>query len=551
MRAAIYARFSSDLQDLRSIADQVELARRYAEGRSLNVVGVYDDAAISGASTLNRPGLLRLIADAQARRFDAIVTESLDRLSRSQADIAALFEKLQFLGVRIETLADGPVSEIHVGLKGTMSALFLKDLAQKTRRGQIGRVKAGRIPGGKSYGYDVLKDGDERGRRAINPAEADIIRRIFREYATGKGPLAIVRDLNRETVPGPTSRHWNASALLGSPKRRNGILNNELYIGQIVYNRQRFLKDPATGKRISRENPEREWHRQSAPELRIVDDRTWELVQCRRAERGGPHLYQQRRPQRPLSGLIYCGACGARFIVATHDYLRCSARTNRGTCETSRTLLMSEVEQRVLSALRSYLLSPDVVASAVDAYQKERKRVAEERRRSRHKLEAAAAEVERKISRLLTLVENGHADPIATGPRINELVAERKRLAAELSQQPASNVVEFFPKAAERYRQKVADIHGALSRGETGDREAIALVRSLIGRIVVHATPAPEPLGLEVEGSLAALMTDAPELEHSGISCCMPPQPALSRLPGQGATENPVRAIGLTNFHPR
>jgi site-specific DNA recombinase len=228
MRAAIYARFSSDLQDLRSIADQVDLARRYAEARSLSVVEVYDDAAISGASTLNRPGLLRLIADAQARQFDVIVTESLDRLSRSQADIAALYERLQFLGVRIETLADGAVSEIHVGLKGTMSALFLKDLAQKTRRGQIGRVKAGRIPGGRSYAYDVLKDGDDRGRRAINAAEADIVRRIFREYATGKGPLAIVRDLNREGVPGPTGGHWNASAVLGSPKRRNGILNNEL-----------------------------------------------------------------------------------------------------------------------------------------------------------------------------------------------------------------------------------------------------------------------------------------------------------------------------------
>jgi site-specific DNA recombinase len=528
MRAAIYARFSSDLQDLRSIADQVDLARRYAEGRGLHVVDVYDDAAISGASTLNRPGLLRLIADAQARKFDVIITESLDRLSRSQADIASLYEKLQFLGVRIETLADGAVSEIHVGLKGTMSALFLKDLAQKTRRGQIGRVKAGRIPGGKSYGYDVLKDGDERGRRAINPAEADIVRRIFREYATGKGPLAIVRDLNREAVPGPTGRHWNASALLGSPKRRNGVLNNELYIGFIVYNRQRFLKDPATGKRISRENPEREWHRQPAPDLRIIDERTWGLVQQRRTERGGPHLCQQRRPQRPLSGLIYCGACGAKFIVATHDYLRCSARTNRGTCSTSRTLLMGEVEQRVLSALRGYLLSPNVVASAVEAYQQERKRLTEERRRSRHKLEAAAAEVERKMARLLTLVENGHADPVATGPRINELVAERKRLAEALRQQPASNVVEFFPKAAERYRQKVADIHAALRRGEEGDREAVALVRSLIGRIVVHATPTPDPLGLEVEGSLAALMAEAPELERSDISCCMPPQPSLT-----------------------
>jgi hypothetical protein len=123
----------------------------------------------------------------------------------------------------------------------------------------------------------------------------------------------------------------------------------------------------------------------------------------------------------------------------------------------------------------------------------------------------------------LTLVENGHADPVATGPRINELVVERKRVAEALRQQPASNVVEFFPKAAERCRQKVADIHAALSRGEEGDQQAVALVRSLIGRIVVHATPAPEPLGLEVEGSLAALISDAPELEHSGISCCMPP----------------------------
>jgi site-specific DNA recombinase len=525
MHAAIYARFSSDLQDLRSIADQVDLARRYAETRGLTVVEVYDDAAISGASTLNRLGLLRLIADAQVRKFEVIITESLDRLSRSQADIAALYEKLQFLGVRIETLADGAVSEIHVGLKGTMSALFLKDLAQKTRRGQIGRVKAGRIPGGKSYGYEVVKDGNDRGRRTISPAEADIVQRIFREYATGKGPLAIVRDLNREGIPGPTGRHWNASALLGSPKRRNGILNNELYMGQILYNRQRFLKDPATGKRISRENPEREWHRQAAPELRIIDDRTWEAVRRRRAERGGPHLYQLRRPQRPLSGLIYCGACGAKFIVATHDYLRCSARTNRGICDTSRTLLMSEVEQRVLLALRNHLLAPDVVARAVAAYQAERKRLTEERRRSRHKLEAAAAEVERKITRLLTLVENGHADPIATGPRINELVVERKRLTAALNQQPASNVLEYFPNVADRYRQKVADIHAALSRGEAGDREAIAQMRSLIGRIVVHATPAPEPLGLEVEGSLAALMGDAPELEHSGISCCMPPQP--------------------------
>ena len=118
MRAAIYARFSSDLQDERSIADQVHLARRYAEARSLAVIRVYQDAAISGASTINRPGLQSLLTDAAAAKLDVIVTESLDRLSRSQADIASLYERLTFHGIRIETLADGAVSEIHVGLKG-------------------------------------------------------------------------------------------------------------------------------------------------------------------------------------------------------------------------------------------------------------------------------------------------------------------------------------------------------------------------------------------------------------------------------------------------
>ena len=83
-------------------------------------------------------------------------------------------------------------------------------------------------------------------------------------------------------------------------------------------------------------------------------------------------------------------------------------------------------------------------------------------------------------------------------------MAERKRLATALNQPPASNVFEFFPKAGERYRRSVADIDAALSRGEAGDREAITLVRSLIGRIVVHTTPAPELLGLDLEGSLAA-----------------------------------------------
>ena len=78
--------------------------------------------------------------DAPLGCFDLIYAEALDRISRDQEDVAGFFKRMAFAEVTIITLAEGEISELHVGLKGTMNALFLKDLAQKTRRGLQGRV---------------------------------------------------------------------------------------------------------------------------------------------------------------------------------------------------------------------------------------------------------------------------------------------------------------------------------------------------------------------------------------------------------------------------
>ena len=84
---AIYARFSSDLQRDKSIADQFALCREYLTRQGLELVAEYSDAAKTGASIIGRNGLLTLMADAQAGRFSVLVTESLDRLSRDQEDL--------------------------------------------------------------------------------------------------------------------------------------------------------------------------------------------------------------------------------------------------------------------------------------------------------------------------------------------------------------------------------------------------------------------------------------------------------------------------------
>ena len=126
-RAALYARYSSDQQRAASIDDQFRVCREHAERHGWTVAGGYRDAAASGASVILRPGLQALLEDARRGAFDVMVAVALDRVSRDQADVAALYKHLQLAGVMIVTLAEGEISELHVGLKGTMNALYLKD----------------------------------------------------------------------------------------------------------------------------------------------------------------------------------------------------------------------------------------------------------------------------------------------------------------------------------------------------------------------------------------------------------------------------------------
>ncbi|WP_245322142.1 recombinase family protein [Bradyrhizobium sp. LTSPM299] len=154
-------------------------------------------------------------------------------------------------------------------MKGLLGSLYLKDLAQKTRRGQAGVNRDGRHNGGRSYGYQPIPG--KPGELEIDRTEATIVRQIFTDYLDARSPREIAAALNKKGIVGPRGGVWNASTIAGSRKRLNGILQNELYAGRIVWNRQTFIKDPETGKRISRENPRDQWMTAEAEHLRIID----------------------------------------------------------------------------------------------------------------------------------------------------------------------------------------------------------------------------------------------------------------------------------------
>src|SRR5687768_3973928 len=180
MKVAIYARYSSEHQRDASIADQFRSCREFAQRQGWQIEREYSDHAISGA-TLMRPGFQAFMAAALRKEFDIVLAEALDRFSRDQEDTAGLFKRLTFAGVNIVTLAEGDITHLHIGLKGTMNALFLKELAEKTRRGLRGRIELGKAGGGVSFGYRIVRrlenGGVTSGEREIVPEEAEVIRR--------------------------------------------------------------------------------------------------------------------------------------------------------------------------------------------------------------------------------------------------------------------------------------------------------------------------------------------------------------------------------------
>lgn len=519
MRVAIYARYSSDQQRAASIDDQVRTAREFASRQGWTVVCQFNDAAVSGA-TLLRPGLQALLRTAFAGDVDVVLAESLDRFSRDQEDTAGLFKRLTFAGVRIVTVSEGDIGHLHVGLKGTMNALYLQDLAQKTRRGLRGRVEAGRSAGGVCFGYRVVRalEGQPRGERELDDRQAAVVRRIFADYNAGASSKAIARRLNAEGVAGPTSSPWSPSTIHGSPVRGTGILNNELYVGRLVWNRLRYVKDPETGKRISRLNPSTEWVVQDVPELRIVDEGTWHLTKTRQAstrrviEKG---LVRARRPVHLFSGLVQCGVCGGGMTlneaVSKGKYGCFNARA-RGTCTNKRAIGRQELEQRILRAMAERFLEPRAFAALCRGYAD-----AIEERRREHLAAIAGirrelAAVERGIREIIESVKTGYR----TTAMLDELVVleGRKRQLVGLIEVPAT--AALHPAMADVFREKVAALRAALEAGEQ-PADAREMLRGLVERIVVPA----EGL-LRLEGNLGAMLEVAagkrlPSIINDGV----------------------------------
>ena len=156
VRVALYARYSTDLQDERSIEDQVALGRRLIRAEGLTEAGVFADGIKTSATLMGREGLVDLMKAVEGGQVDVVLVEHLDRISRDQAELANFYKKLRYYGVMLREVHGGDANAITVGVRGLTGSLFITDLKDKVRRGLDGNICRGLSAGGKAHGYEPI-----------------------------------------------------------------------------------------------------------------------------------------------------------------------------------------------------------------------------------------------------------------------------------------------------------------------------------------------------------------------------------------------------------
>jgi site-specific DNA recombinase len=288
------------------------------------------------------------------------------------------------------------------------------------------------------------------------------------------------------------------------------ILQNALYVGRIIWNRQSFIKDPESGRRISRPNPKSEWMTADAPELRIIADELFDNVQKRRAERAGSaERHYASRPRRLLSGLLKCGWCRSGYVISGADkrgpYLRCSRMVETGLCGNRCTVGVDILEKRILEGIEKQLASPDLIAEYVREYHRAWTTLRDSARSRRAQLQKELRDIEADTKTTINMLMAPKNKALLT--HLEELEKQREATEAVLAD-VVPPLIELHPNVGDIYRKKVRDLKGYLAATDGDNRaKAYRAIRELIQKVVIMPKGgAYQGYDIEIHGQLAALL---------------------------------------------
>jgi site-specific DNA recombinase len=217
------------------------------------------------------------------------------------------------------------------------------------------------------------------------------------------------------------------------------MLRRELYVGRVIWNRSRFTKVPGTNRRVARPRPSSEWRISERPELRIISDELWQLVQAKNARMaklyGGQHqglLNRSASSRNLLTGFLKCGLCGGNLVIVTgrqrrHAMYGCPQHFYRGTCSNDLKVRQEWLEKQLLSDLQQAILLPETIDYALQEFQRHLDSVLVSAGQDRERKKGRKNELREQLQRLTGAVaESGHSASLL------QAIAEREQELAEI-----------------------------------------------------------------------------------------------------------------------
>lgn len=518
LKVALYARYSSDVQNDQSIEDQYSELEKAAKrlGLVLDKSHYYSDRARSGSSLFDRPGITReLLNAAKAKQFGGVLIEATDRLSRNRADLFWLVEQFKFNEIKIFT-PSGEVNDLQLTFDGYQNADFIAKLAQRVRRGHDGIARQGLIPGRAAYGYDCV-DG-KPGAKVINKQQAKVLVRIFTEYASGKSPRQIAADLMANKIASPSGTpEWNYQSIVGGSGKKRGLIFNQLYLGVYLKNRYYNIKNPATGKTISRKGSADDLITAQVPHLRIIDQKLWDAAHAVRSERSSKKLAsggEQRavisRKPHLLAGLLRCGTCNGKMIVNFSDRNGrkgvCCSAAHKGQCDHSKTYSLVKLTDLAVDSMCSHLTDPEFLKEKARAKTVEFARLEKESRGARAEAQKQFDRLDVQIKKLVKLIDEEDDLPKELLASLKAKEIERKGLEERLRLLGAeSNVTTLHPHTIKAFGRSIETLHAKLKRSPE-DEECRMAFGNIIDSIIVHPTGFSAPYDISLYARLSAIM---------------------------------------------
>ncbi len=538
MRCAIYARYSSDRQNDRSIEQQVRNCRKRARERGWTITEehIYADRAVSGTSAEGRDALHQLLraASKRPRPFDRVLIDDTSRLARNKLDLFQSVEELKDAGVFVHFVSDNidtedeTTQDVILPVFGIKDALYSRDLAKKTKRGMEDQVLQGYNPGGKTFGYryePVLDPSGARDRStgltrrlgtaiSVDPEQARAIKLIFALYADGYGLKAVAAALNEQGIEPPAAqdkRNRGNPNPTWCPHAIRVMLQNTKYIGDWTWNKNKYVRKRNTGKRVRVERPKDDWVEHKDPKLAIIDQDTWNAVQARFAGNSRRYVRGNPTPRNHyvMSGLLKCGVCGASYVVvrgsnSENIVYGCSFNWQRGhkACPNNVRIRKADIEDRVLTALRERVLNPDVVQILVE---KVNEAIEEEQQSAwgeRDKIDKRIASVTREIQNLVGYVARTGEVSAAIQQSLKQKEIELAGLNVQFEEyrnRRAAKKIRVEPPRISDWLKRLQDL---ITTDPLAARQDIA---GLIGRLT--AMPATQ------DGKAGVMLIGQPKLE--------------------------------------